>query len=228
MSPKTVLIIGANRGMGLAFAQQYSQRGWTVHGTYRKESRGEAEELLKLASKTYELDLIDEVTIKAASQAFGAQPLDLLINCAAGGNGPDRLEDTTADEMMRNFRITTVGPLLTTKAFLPQLKQSQKAVIANISSNAGSISDNGSGGNLSYRVAKAALNMLSVNTAHELAPDGIACIALHPGWVKTKMSGFTGHMGPDEAVTRMLKVLDGIDMSKTGRFYHRDGHELTW
>ncbi len=98
----------------------------------------------------------------------------------------------------------------------------------NISSNVGSISDNGSGGNLSYRVAKAALNMLSVNSARELDLEGIACIALHPGWVKTKMSGFTGHMGPDEAVTRMLKVLDGIDMSKTGRFYHRDDQELTW
>ncbi|CZT00313.1 related to C-factor [Rhynchosporium agropyri] len=121
-----------------------------------------------------------------------------------------------------------VGPFLTTKAFLPQLRLSKNAVITNISSNAGSISDNDSGGNLSYRVAKAALNMVSVDTARELAPEGIACIALHPGGVKTKMSGFTGHMGPDEAVTRMLKVLDGIDMSKTGRFFHRDGQELAW
>jgi NAD(P)-dependent dehydrogenase (short-subunit alcohol dehydrogenase family) len=95
------------------------------------------------------------------------------------------------------------------------------AAIVNISSNAGSISDNGSDGNLPYRIAKTALNMLSVNTARELAPEGIARIALHPGWVKTKMSGYTGHMGPDEAVARMLKVLDSVDISKTGRFYHR-------
>ena len=124
--------------------------------------------------------------------------------------------------------IAGQGPFLTTKVFLPQLRQSKKGVIANISSNAGSISDNGSGGNLAYRVAKAALNMLSVNTAHELKPENIACIALHPGWVKIKMSGYTGYMGPEEAVTRMLEVLDGIDISKTGRFYHRDGHELAW
>lgn len=70
--------------------------------------------------------------------------------------------------------------------------------------------------------------MLSANRARELAPERITCIALHPGWAKTKMSGYTGHMGPDEAVARMLKVLDTIDISNTGRFYHRDGHELSW
>ncbi|XMA11652.1 hypothetical protein WAI453_004443 [Rhynchosporium graminicola] len=108
LATKTVLIVGANRGMGLAFAQQYAQRGWVVHGTFRKESRGEAAELLKLDCPTYELDFVDEDSINAASKAFGSQPLDLLINCAAGGNGPDKMEDTTAEELTRNLRVTTV------------------------------------------------------------------------------------------------------------------------
>lgn len=70
--------------------------------------------------------------------------------------------------------------------------------------------------------------MLSVNTALELAPENIACVALHPGWIKTRMTDFTGHMDPDEAADRMVKVIDAVDMSKTGKFFHRDGHELKW
>ena len=91
-----------------------------------------------------------------------------------------------------------------------------------------SFPENSSGGYLPYRVSKSALNMLSVNTALELAPEKIACIALHPGWIQTRMTGFAGHMGPDEAAERMVKVIDAVDMESTGKFFHRDGYELPW
>lgn len=70
--------------------------------------------------------------------------------------------------------------------------------------------------------------MLSANTARELAAEKIACIALHPGWIKTRTSGFTAPMGREDAAEHMVKVIDAVDMSSTAKFFHRDGHELAW
>ncbi|CAI7622482.1 unnamed protein product [Penicillium glandicola] len=225
---KTVLVVGANRGLGLQFALQYCKMNFNVYGTYRKESVDEAKELLGSEAKTFVLDLADEASIQAASESFGDQPLDILINCAAAGNGSDKWIDATVDEFMTKFRVSAVGPYLTTKAFYPQLKRSTSPLVVNISSNAGSISGNEKGGNLSYRTAKAALNMITVDLARELEPDNIALIALSPGWVKTKMTKYTGHMETDEAVTRMIKVIDGITANDTATFHHRDGYMHTW
>lgn len=223
------MVPGANRGIGLALAQLYSRRGWQLHGSYREQSEAEADELLKIATKAYKLDLGHEQSISNAAEAYGSEGLDLLINCGASiDGGRNRVEQTSPEQMLQSFKINVVGPLMTTKAFLPNLRRGHDPKIINISSSAGSISDNRSGGLLSYRVSKAALNMLSVNTALELAAEKIACIALHPGWIKTRMTSFAGHMGPDEAAERMIKVIDAVDMASTGKFFHRDGHELTW
>ena len=131
------------------------------------------------------------------------------------------------------------------------MKQSSRARIINLTSGIGSIGvksfdflplsnfskrttvrylilDNTSGGNLSYRTAKAALNQITMTVAMELKPENISCVALTPGWVKTKMSGFTGHVEPEEAVERMMKVIDSVDIEKTGTFLHRDGHVVPW
>ncbi|KAK7419775.1 hypothetical protein QQX98_003147 [Neonectria punicea] len=224
----TILIVGANRGLGLQFALQYLKKGFDVYGTYRKESVDEAKELLESGAKTFTLDLTDEASIQDASKSFGDQPLDILINCAAAGNGSPKWIDTTADEFMRRFQVSVVGPFLTTKAFYPQLKKGSSPLVINISSGAGSISENESGGNLSYRTSKAALNMVTVDLARELAPDSISCISLSPGWVKTKMSNWTGPLEASEAVTRMIKVIDGLKPNDNASFYHRDGHKLGW
>jgi len=227
MAP-TVLVVGANRGLGLHFVLQYLKKGFNVYGTYRKESADEAEELLDSGAKTFNLDLADETSIQEASKSFGDQPLDLLINCAAHGNGPDKWIDTTADQFIERFRVSAVGPFLTTKAFYPQLKKSGSPFVINISSNAGSISGNEKGGNLSYRTSKAALNMITVDLARELAQDKIAFIAMSPGWVQTKMSNYTGPLECPEAVERMVKVIDGLKPSHTASFWHRDGYQVTW
>jgi len=137
------------------------------------------------------------------------------------------------------------GPFLTIKAFMPQLRQSDGGRIVNLTSGMGSISgtswylcqyieffkssaDNSSGGNVSYRTAKAALNQITVSIARELKAEGIVYVALTPGWVKTKISSFTGHMEPQEAVEKMMIVIDSLTIEKTGNFFHRDGHTITW
>ncbi|KAK0638996.1 hypothetical protein B0T16DRAFT_338206, partial [Cercophora newfieldiana] len=163
-----------------------------------------------------------------AVRSFGDWPLDYLINSAAAGNGSPKWIDATADEFMQRFRIGAVGPYLTTKAFYPQLKKSEKPFVINISSNVGSISENGSGGNLSYRTSKAALNIITVDLARELAAEKISFVALSPGWVQTKMSNWTGPAQPPEAVEEMIKVIDGLETSETPKFLHRKGHEIGW
>jgi len=152
----------------------------------------------------------------------------VLINCGATGDLPSHIEQVSAEQMLQSFKINVVGPLMTTKAFLPNLRKGNDAKIVNISSLVGSISDNKSGGYTAYRVSKAALNMLSVNTAVELGPEKIACIALNPGWIKTRMTSFRGHRGPDEAAERIVKVIDEVTMSSTGKFLGSDGQELPW
>ncbi|KAG4434300.1 hypothetical protein IFR05_010213 [Cadophora sp. M221] len=225
----TVLVVGANRGLGLQFALQYLKKGCNVYGTYRNESAHEAKELLESGAKTFTLDLGDEKSVQAAAEAFGDQPLDILINCAgSAGNGSPKWLDATPDEFMQRFRISSVGPFLTIKSFYPQLKKSGSSLVVNISSNAGSISQNASGGNLTYRTSKAALNMITVDLTRELAPVKIALVAMSPGWVKTKMSAWTGPLEPEEAVTRMVKVIDGLNFSYTGTFIHRDGHAVDY
>ncbi|KAH7000616.1 short chain dehydrogenase [Ilyonectria destructans] len=225
---KTILIVGANRGLGLQFALQYQAKGFNVYGTYRKESVDEAKELLDSGVKTITLDLADETSIKDASKSFGDQPLDFLINCAGKFQHSPKWIDTTTDEFMQRFRISAVGPYLTTKAFHAQLKKSPSPFVINISSKSGSIGENETGGNLSYRTAKAALNMITVDLARELAPDNISLVAMSPGWVQTKMSNWTGPTQSPEAVTLMIQVIDGLQPSDTATFYHRDGSQLKW
>ncbi|KAK3984498.1 hypothetical protein QBC44DRAFT_336873 [Cladorrhinum sp. PSN332] len=227
MAPR-VLIVGANRGLGLHFALQYLEKGFNVCGTFRKESTDEAKELLDSGAETLHLDLANETSIQEASKAFGDQPLDILINCAAAGNGSPNCFDTAIDEFTHKFRVSAVGPFLTARAFYPQLKKGTNPLVINISSNAGSISDNKSGGNLSYRTSKAALNMITVDLARELAEDNVTFVAMSPGWVQSKMSNWTGPLECLEAVTRMIKVIDGLTHEDNGTFWHRDGHQLAW
>jgi NAD(P)-dependent dehydrogenase (short-subunit alcohol dehydrogenase family) len=155
MSP-TVLVVGANRGLGLHFTLQYLKKGFSMYGTNRKESAGEAKELLGSGAHTLLLDLADGASIHDAARSFGDKSLDLLINCVgkheigplvaipdralAAGNGNDKWIDTTAEQFMDKFRVSAVGPFLTTKAFYPQLNKSTNPIVVNISSNSGSIS----------------------------------------------------------------------------------------
>ncbi|KAF1954830.1 NAD(P)-binding protein [Byssothecium circinans] len=226
MLRNSVLIVGANRGIGLSLANLYSQKGWEVFGTYRHISKDDAVDTF--AAKTFELDLLDEKSINEAGASFGSRPLNLLINCAGIGPNPKSFEETTAQELEESLASAVVGPFLTTKTFLPMLRQAKDPKVVNITSNMGSISDNTSGGRLAYRVSRAAQNQLSRTIAKDFEKEGIVCIALHPGWIKTRLSNFSGHMGPDEAAGKLIAVIDGAGMDQSGRFWHRDGQELTW
>ncbi|TYZ60589.1 hypothetical protein PybrP1_004533 [[Pythium] brassicae (nom. inval.)] len=222
---KTVLITGANRGIGLAFASHYSRLGWKVIASAR--SLDTADELKQLApSQLLPLDTGDEQSILAAAEALKGEPIDLLINNAGvfeGGN----LAASTKEDLMRNFEVNTVGPFLMTRAFLPHLRLAAQvrgaAFVAQVTSRMGSIADNTSGGSYGYRASKTALNMVAKSLAFDLKPDSVGCLLLHPGYVATRMVGHTGNVSPAQSVAGMAKIIEDATLEDSGKFFHFEG-----
>ncbi|KAH8836784.1 hypothetical protein MCOR02_002189 [Pyricularia oryzae] len=243
--PLTILIIGGNRGIGLAFVRQYVALGFNVYTTYRKCSESEALELFALEAKNpnnlkvMTLDLADEDSINQAAEDFDGKQLDVLINCGAVCELNRPALETTADELMSRFRINCVGPFLTTRAFLPHLKRSRNLtggdrspLVVNMTSEMASLTENRPGNRpgtcLSYRASKAALNMTTVTLARELEDEGVACVALSPGRCVTKMAKWRGLMDPAESVEVMVDVIDSLRFDDSAKFLNFDGRSIAW
>jgi NAD(P)-dependent dehydrogenase (short-subunit alcohol dehydrogenase family) len=215
----TVLITGANRGIGLEFARQYSADGWDVIATMRKPS----EELESLGVRVDLLDLSDAGAV--AGFAPGIDPLDLVI-ANAGTNHP--MNGETADdarEWQAMMMVNAIAPYMLGRGLLPRMAGGGKMIA--ISSGMGSIAQN-SGGWVPYRTSKAALNMAWSSLALEAKPRGIACIALSPGWVKTRMGGAGAEITAQESVGDMRGLIDGLTLDDSGKFLRRNGSELPW
>jgi len=214
----TVLITGANRGLGLEFARQYSTDGWDVIATARAGS----EELDALGVKVERLDLADV----GAVAAFAVdQPLDLFIS-NAGTSEPKN--PATADDMREwqtMLMVNSISPYMLAKALLPNMADGGKVIA--VSSGMGSVGDNG-GGWVPYRTSKAALNMAWSSLALEARKRGVACVLLSPGWVKTRMGGPGAEITPEESVGDMRDLIERLSIEDSGKFLRRDGSELPW
>ena len=138
----------------------------------------------------------------------------------------ETLEDLDWDRIRRQFEVNTLGPLRVTKALLPRLEAGSKVAI--VSSRVGSIADNSSGGNYGYRISKTAVNAAGMNLSHDLKPLGIAVILLHPGYVRTDMSGGNGHVEAAEAASGLIARIDELTLAETGSFRHASGEALPW
>jgi NAD(P)-dependent dehydrogenase (short-subunit alcohol dehydrogenase family) len=221
----TVLVTGANRGLGLEYARQYAADGWRVLACCRDP--GKADELKKLPVEPFLLDVADAASIKAAAARLDGVKLDLLLHNAGLLEGWGKsLTETTRDEFERVLRVNLLGPFDLTRAVLPSLKQGSK--IAIMSSTMASMSQIGSGKFYSYRASKAALNMLGVCLAHELGDRGVAVVILHPGWVHTDMGGKDAPLDPVTSVRGLRQQIDATDLSNSGRFVAYDGKEIPW
>lgn len=216
----TVLITGANRGIGLAFAKAYSARGETVLGTARDPAK--ATELAEVA-EVFPCDVSDDASVAALGEFLENRPIDLLLNNAGILRG-DSLDAFDTETLLAQYNTNAVGILRVTATVRDNLSDSARVV--NITSRMGSITDNTSGRMYGYRASKAAVNMITKGLALDLAP--IPVMAIHPGYVQTEMTGGRGDISPDEAVARMVSVIDQLDASRTGTFWHRDGYELPW
>ena len=216
----TIVITGANRGIGLELARQFHQRGDGVVAVCRKSSPA-------LDALGVRIEAGIDVATGAATltQRLDGVQIDVLIN-NAGILTSESLPDIDFDALQRQMEINAFGPLRITQALLSRLQEGSKVAI--ITSRMGSIADNTSGGMYGYRMSKAAVNAAGRSLAHDLRPRGIAVQLLHPGFVQTDMTGGNGHITPDVSAADLIKRIDELDMESTGTFRHANGDMLSW
>lgn len=217
----TVLVTGANRGIGLQLCTQFMARGDDVIAACRSAS----DDLAQLGVRIIEnVDVSDGDSIKHLEDTLGEQRIDILVN-GAGILREDKLGELDYDEMTEQFRVNTLGPLRVTEALLDNLRKGSKVII--ITSRVGSIKDNSSGGYYGYRASKTAVNQVGMNLKHELLPRGVAVALLHPGLVATDMTGGRG-VDPKESARGLIQRIDELNLDNSGSFWHAEGYALPW
>jgi NAD(P)-dependent dehydrogenase (short-subunit alcohol dehydrogenase family) len=222
----TVLVTGANRGLGLEFVRQLSAKGYTVIGTARKPEA--ADELKGAADRVEQLDVADPASVAALAERLEGVPIDILINNAGILDRRDVTIDTVDYAAMdKAFRVNTVGPLRVTQALLPNVRAGQRKMIVSMSSQLGSI-ERSRGRYYSYRASKAALNMINSIWSAELGPEGFTCTVLHPGWVRTDLGGPNATYSPEESIAGLIKVIEGLSVEDNGKFYDLHGEPIPW
>lgn len=227
----TVVLTGANRGIGLALAKALLHQGATVHAGVRQPQQAEALHALAKSSPgtltVHALDVTDEMSVVAFVDALPQGEVDLLINNA--GVNLDHGTDVTnvpAEVLMKTFDCNTVGPLRLIQRLLPRLHKSTRPKVANISSIMGSIADNGQGGVVAYRASKTALNMVTKCLA--LADDRTVYLTMHPGWVQTRMGGEQAPVEPDASAKGLLAQIAAAGPRDSGTFVRFDGKAAPW
>ncbi len=229
----TLLVTGANRGLGLEVARQYAADGWRVYAACRDP--GAAEDLRRLAAEysgrisVVALDVTDLASARAAAQALAGTPIDVLINNAGVGSPRNqKLGSLDYAAWARVLDVNTLGPMRVTEAFLEHLAAGGEKKVVTITSGMGSIADNGSGGSYAYRSSKAAVNMVVKSLSLDLAPRGITCIVMNPGWVRTDMGGPGGKISPADSIAGMKRVIAKLKPADTGKFFNYDGGAYPW
>ena len=222
---KTVLVTGANRGIGLALTRRFTGRGDRViavcrHGSPELDATG--------AQVEPGIDVSDDAALAALAQRLADIRIDVLVLNAGilGNESLGSIDDAGFDSMRRQFEINTLGPLRVVQALSDRLGEGAKIGI--VTSRMGSVADNGSGGYYGYRASKAAVNAVGKSLALDLRPRGIAVFLLHPGYVATDMVGGTGDVSPDQSAAQLVERLDTLALDQSGTFWHANGSPLPW
>jgi NAD(P)-dependent dehydrogenase (short-subunit alcohol dehydrogenase family) len=229
----STLITGANRGLGLEFARQYLADGWRVYAACRDPAAAsglhglakQADDKLRILA----MDVTDPDSIHAAAAELDGQPIDLLLN-NAGIIGPRGQIIGNIDYLAwaQVLAINTMGPMRVSEAFVEHVAQSDRKLIVTLTSGMGSIADNTSGGSIVYRSSKAAVNMVMRSLAIDLAPRGITCVVINPGWVQTDMGGTNATLEPSDSISRMRRVIATLGPKQSGKFFNHTGREYSW
>jgi short-subunit dehydrogenase len=226
----TVLVTGANRGIGYEFVKQYSKNNFNVLACCRSaENASELQELAKEVKniKIYELDVGNINIIKNLSQQLKNEKIDVLIN-NAGIYRSSTIGNINYDEWMESFTINTIAPYQIVEAFLDQILNSDLKKVVSITSKMGSIDDNTTGGSYIYRSSKTALNSMMRSLTHDLVDRGIATLTLHPGWVRTDMGGPGGWIDSFESVQGMIREIDKLTIDDSGKYLDYAGKSINW
>ncbi len=217
----TVLVTGANRGIGFELCRQLAERGDDVIAVCRSAS----DELRAIGVEIIDgIDVSDGSAVARLASELGGRSIDVLINNAGILRG-ETFGRIDYDVMLEQYRVNALGPLRVTEALSGNLDQGAKVVI--ITSRVGSIEDNGSGGNYGYRASKTAVNQIGMNLMHEFAPRGIAVALLHPGLVATEMTRGNG-IDPAVAARGLIERIDELTAETSGGFWHAEGYRLPW
>ena len=215
----TLLISGANRGLGLEFVRQYVADGWEVVAGCRRPDEADALQALARDGRVevHALDVAEANAVDSFKGAVGARPLD-----AQGA-----LAELDFDAWLRTLATNTLGPVRLAQAFAPNLAAGEGKRLVAITSQLGSIAES-SGGLYAYRSSKAALNMAFRSVAMELKPQGIVAMVMHPGWVQTDMGGKAAPVTPEQSIAGMRRVIASLTPADAGTFRAFDGKVLPW
>jgi NAD(P)-dependent dehydrogenase (short-subunit alcohol dehydrogenase family) len=230
---RTVLVTGANRGIGLEFVRQYAEAGDRVIAGVRDPDRAADLKAVADASdgrvSVHRVDVSDDASVAAFRAEAGDQPIDVLL-AVAGIMGPEkqqRLGDLDFPGWLATLSVNALGPVRLADAFVDNVRRGRAKKMIAITSGMGSTAESG-GGYLAYRMSKAALNNAWRNIAIELKGDRIVCVALNPGWVKTAMGGPNANITVEQSVSNMRKRIDAYGLSDSGRFLSWDGKQFGW
>ena len=230
---KTVLITGANRGIGLEHARRFAMQGIEVFAAVRDPEQAQELQALARAHKgrltIVRYDAAQADAPAQVKQALDGRPVDLLLaNAGASGDRSQTLGSLDMEDVLQLLRVNALAPLKLAEVLSDNVAGSQRKLIAIQSSQLGSIGNNHSGGRYAYRISKAALNMIARNLASDLGARGITVVALHPGWVKTRMGGAEAPIEVAQSVLNQQRLLERLTPADSGRFFNHDGTELPW
>ena len=229
----SILITGANRGLGLALTKQYAAHGWRVFACCRDVDA--ASQLNAVAAAAGEnvtvhgLDVTDGASVAALAATLSGEAFDVLLNNA--GVYLDKTEsfgEAKFDDWEETFRVNTCAPMRVAEAFVEQVARGERKQIVSISSVMGSQAENTDGGAYAYRASKAALNAVCRSLAAVLRDRGVTVVVLHPGWVSTDMGGSDAPVIPAESAHGIRAVIDRLTAADSGRFLGYDGVEIPW
>ena len=221
-STRRALVVGANRGIGLALCKRLKALGREVIAVGRRSSSA-----LDALGARVELgvDVTTDDGVAALAQRLEGVVIDELV-CNAGILREDDLDSVQLDDVRAQIEVNALGPLRVVKALRKNIRRGGK--LALITSRMGSIADNGSGGYYGYRMSKAALNAAGMSLARDLRGAGIAVAILHPGYVRTEMTDGSGSINPDDAAKQLIDRVDALSLETTGTFWHANGQVLPW
>jgi NAD(P)-dependent dehydrogenase (short-subunit alcohol dehydrogenase family) len=240
----SVIVTGASRGIGLEFVRQYCAAGYQVYATCH--SLGRADRLKALPAEgggridILEMDVTDADQVKAVAERLKSQPIDLLINNAGnvepifygsgayeGHDDPD-LRNYDFDGWLDLLKTNLLGPARVCGAFVDNLAAGTRPVAVNMSSTLASIASTWQAGRYAYRTSKAALNMVTRSAGEWYQQRGIILVSISPGWTRTEMGGPKATATAEQSVESVRKVIAGLTMADTGKFFNFDGQPMAW
>ncbi len=227
-----ILITGANRGIGLALTRAYLERGDRVAATCRQPAK--AAELHALKESYRDDLLIPRIDVNLGRSVAAAAEhvqehfprLDVLLNNAgvAPGRAQEGLETLEMAQVRDAFETNALGPLRTTRAFLPLLRKSKQPRVVNVSSGIGSLTRKPpERHHYAYAASKAALNMFTRIAAAEFKEQGICIVAVTPGWVRTDLGGSDAELDPAAVAGELIASIDGYTIEQTSLWFDRHG-----